>query len=329
MFYERKITYLDYTVKGERRGVGGFIKTERRNEICNITLQINAREIVGSHVVVVTLIGTQEKELCKLELIGGKAVRHFWEVNIANIGGTGISYDEMEGIRVLLPSERAIYGKMKERPKSTEGQVQVRSKEENFVKVVAEQKGEKEIVTEGLYTVRSEEMADQLQTEVKAAEATGVVEVETADAVVAETTDVVAEGDAEEEKKEPVRISHKTLWIQDDKWRQLWEIYPHISPFKDEREYLSIAPNDFVILPGKYFRMANNSFLLHGYHNYRHLVLKKIITHGEEKYYIGVPGNYYDREKQVAVMFGFEGFESLKEPASPGDYGYYMMRIEL
>lgn len=90
-----------------------------------------------------------------------------------------------------------------------------------------------------------------------------------------------------------------------------------------------MSPADFVILPGKYYRMANNSFLLHGYYNYKHLVLKRAEVRGEERYYIGVPGNFYDREKQVAVMFGFEGFESKKEAADPGDYGYYLMRIEL
>lgn len=115
----------------------------------------------------------------------------------------------------------------------------------------------------------------------------------------------------------------------EQKWRQLWAIYPHISPFKDGREYLSVGPNDFVILPDKYYRLANNSFLLHGYYNYKHLVLKKMEVNGQERYYIGVPGNFFDREKQVAVMFGFESFDCQEEPAQVGDYGYYLMRIEL
>lgn len=298
MFYERKITYLDYTVRGERCGVGGFIKTERRGEICNITLQINAHEDSASYTVKVNLIGEQEKAFCNLELIRGKATRHFREVNISNIGGTGISYEEMVGIRVLLTSEREIYGKIKDKQNKTEGQVGLCREEIIEVEAVLE----RPCVYEERETV--------------AAESTYQQEKEVAVEQVCEVT----------------RCNEKTskvLWVQDDKWNQLWEIYPHISPFQDEREYLSIGPNDFVILPGKYFRMANNSFLLHGYHNYRHLVLKKLNHHGEEKFYIGVPGNFYDREKQIAVMFGFEGFESLKEPASPGDYGYYMMRIEL
>lgn len=150
--------------------------------------------------------------------------------------------------------------------------------------------------------------------------------------VINSTSEQVAAGDIAE--KSHSRDTHHDepsheFPLLDDKWKQLWAIYPHISPFHDEREYLSVGPNDFVILPGKYFKMANNSFLLHGYHNYKHLILKKMEYRGETRYYIGVPGNFYDREKQVAIMFGFESFESLEEPAQTGDYGYYLMRIEL
>ena len=123
-------------------------------------------------------------------------------------------------------------------------------------------------------------------------------------------------------EKKPVRL-------MEDKWQQIWAIYPHIHPFQDEREYLSIGPADFVLLPDDAYRAANNSFLLHGYYNYDHLILTKIERRGEVSYYIGVPGNYYEREKQVAIMFGFESFECGTEPAQAGDFGYYMMRTQL
>ena len=84
--------------------------------------------------------------------------------------------------------------------------------------------------------------------------------------------------------------------LHEKKWRQLSEIYPHIAPFRDERDYLSIGPGDFVILPEKYYRLINNSFLLHGFYNYGHMVLARTMKRGEEKYYIGVPGNFYEKE---------------------------------
>ena len=114
-----------------------------------------------------------------------------------------------------------------------------------------------------------------------------------------------------------------------DKWEQLCTMYPEIHPFRDSREYLSIAPKDFVVLCKEYQKLVHNSFLLHGYYNYRHLILGRIRQKDAWQYYIGVPGNFYDREKVVAEMFGFEAFEGEKESASPGDYGYYMKRVEI
>ena len=106
-------------------------------------------------------------------------------------------------------------------------------------------------------------------------------------------------------------------------------IYPHIHPFRDAREFLSVGPEDFVVLRERCYQMTHNSFLLHGYYNYRHLLLLRQEAAGQAKYYIGVPGNFYEREKQVARMFGFESFEGAREPAWEGDFGYYLISVEL
>lgn len=115
----------------------------------------------------------------------------------------------------------------------------------------------------------------------------------------------------------------------EDKWSQLASLYPHICPFEDEREYLLLKPADFVILGSHSYPLVNNSFLLHGFYNYNHLILVRKTNRGEDTYYLGVPGNFYDREKQVAIMFGFESFECKEEPAGHGDFGYYMIRVDV
>ena len=117
--------------------------------------------------------------------------------------------------------------------------------------------------------------------------------------------------------------------LKPGKWEQLLAIYPPITPFGDSRRFLQISPGDFVILKDRSYRMVNNSFLLHGYFTYRHLILHRQNRRGEMAYYVGVPGRYYDREKEVAILFGFESFEGAEEPAKEGDFGYYMMRVEL
>lgn len=142
-------------------------------------------------------------------------------------------------------------------------------------------------------------------------------------------TEMVALRQNRQSVKEKKREPYANTLIREKKWQQLAEIYPHISPFHDERDYLSIGPGDFVILPEKYYRLISNSFLLHGFYNYGHMVLARMTPRGEEKYYLGVPGNFYEKERQAALMFGFESFECRREPAGEGDFGYYMIRIEL
>lgn len=123
-----------------------------------------------------------------------------------------------------------------------------------------------------------------------------------------------------------------------DKWEQLCRSYRQLHPFGD-KTYISLTPKDFVIFRKEYQQLVNNSFLLHGFYNYRHLILGKEAVKEGEIYYLGVPGTYYDREKMVAVMFGFEGFEAsgraqrqpedTDETTAPGTFGYYMRRVEI
>jgi hypothetical protein len=66
---------------------------------------------------------------------------------------------------------------------------------------------------------------------------------------------------------------------------------------------------------------------MHGYYNYRHLILfqKK---DGQEEYWLGVPGIYHEREKMAARMFGFEKFESPNKEYKTGDLGYYLVTVK-
>lgn len=129
--------------------------------------------------------------------------------------------------------------------------------------------------------------------------------------------------------REPVREKPERAVIAGDKWEQLRRLYPKIRPFADKREFLSLTPRDFVVLARGYHILVQNSFLLHGYYNYGHVVLTRTENRGEEIFYLGVPGVYFEREKQAALMFGFEGFEAANEQAEEGGFGYYMKRVEI
>lgn len=112
--------------------------------------------------------------------------------------------------------------------------------------------------------------------------------------------------------------------LKEDKWEQILDSYEQIHPYGDERVYVRLEPKDFIILQSRYQHLVNNSFLLHGFYNYRYLILGK-----EDDYYLGVPGVFYEREKMVALMFGFEAFECPGGVARAGEFGYYLRKVEL
>ncbi len=118
---------------------------------------------------------------------------------------------------------------------------------------------------------------------------------------------------------------------------QIWEgfrkRYPKIHAFEcaGECEILTIKPQDIGLLPREAWIFGNNSFLLHGYYNYRYLILAKVdTTSGGTRYLLGVPGNYYSNEKYMASMFGFPHFVlAQKQPTGNGRFGYWYTDIRL
>lgn len=121
----------------------------------------------------------------------------------------------------------------------------------------------------------------------------------------------------------------QTIQLYPDKWQQLCAIYPIVHPFGDGRAYLSMEPRDFVVLQEKYQPMVQNSFLLHGFYHYRHLLLGRQHYGRSMRYYLGVPGVFYEKEKAAALFYGFESFESAVDPAPEGSFGYYLKQVQI
>lgn len=65
-----------------------------------------------------------------------------------------------------------------------------------------------------------------------------------------------------------------------------------------------ITRQDMAKLPRCEWKLANNHFLLHGYHNYHHL----ISFEKDGTCWLGVPGVFHPKEQKVAKAFGFEQF---------------------
>ncbi len=121
--------------------------------------------------------------------------------------------------------------------------------------------------------------------------------------------------------------------VQGTIWGQLQRRYPKVLAFDyvHGSEILTIKPQDIGILPRENWVYGNNSFLLHGYYNYRHLILARLeIPGGTFRYLLGVPGHYFSNEKNLASMFGFPNFVlAKKQPEEDGRFGYWYTDLRL
>lgn len=107
-------------------------------------------------------------------------------------------------------------------------------------------------------------------------------------------------------------------------WEWLEKSHEKMCPFGTNEEYFRITVEDIYRLEEEYHTLRNNQFLLHGYYNYKYLILGKKGGNSEE-YWLGVPGIYHEREKMAARMYGFEKFEGAKPRYGVGDLGYYLI----
>lgn len=96
--------------------------------------------------------------------------------------------------------------------------------------------------------------------------------------------------------------------------------------------YEKIQRQELSRLPRREWRIANNSFLLHGFYNYHHL----LYIEEDGQVLIGVPGIYHEKEQEAAKAFGFPEFRRLtndeimleeNEKNTYEDFGYWCRQI--
>lgn len=114
-------------------------------------------------------------------------------------------------------------------------------------------------------------------------------------------------GDDEEtenlEEEQPEKKEQETVEESSEK-KDLKKDDRGIDLQNSRRQIMKIQRGEISILPRCEWKLANNNFLLHGYYNYRHLVL---IDEGNQLK-LGVPGIYHEREARAAATFGFPEF---------------------
>ena len=133
-------------------------------------------------------------------------------------------------------------------------------------------------------------------------------------------------------KEEKVKEKANTATaVSDLGFEKLFENADFINAFDDDYYYdcVEVSPEVLKSLPIEDEAITNNSFLLHGYYNFKHLLFGRVCPNeNHTKYFIGVPGMYCNRERFMASMFGFNNFKkSHRSDYSNPYFGYWYQEI--
>lgn len=148
------------------------------------------------------------------------------------------------------------------------------------------------------------------------------------------TEDIKAAGAAAKISAETQHLqqkAHRADATQTDPFEKLFVRADYIDAFDDDYFYdcIEVSPEMLKCLNQNEIDIAGNSFLLHGYYNFRHILFGRVRDNLDNtKYFIGVPGMYCNRERYMASMFGFNNFKKSHRSDYANPYfGYWYQEI--
>ncbi|MFT4144983.1 MAG: DUF6128 domain-containing protein [Mobilitalea sp.] len=150
------------------------------------------------------------------------------------------------------------------------------------------------------------------------------------DEILDEEAEVVAEDNHTLESMDTTGLEAAEMRNEPATATYLFEKQQRINPFEDNEILLcvKIEPKDIGLLPKELWTLSSNSFLLHGFYCYHHLIFAKMQGNSGFRYILGIPGIFHNREKFMAKMFGFESFKSIRRrDARQGDFGYWYLTV--
>ncbi|HIR27385.1 MAG TPA: hypothetical protein IAB84_05360 [Candidatus Choladousia intestinigallinarum] len=109
-------------------------------------------------------------------------------------------------------------------------------------------------------------------------------------------------------------------------WEELFKKRSHFQPFGEDElmSCVRIFPCDIGRMQQEGWNTGKNSFLMHGFYRYRHLMLAMT---EKGKYLLGVPGIMNPQEKYMANMFGFSWFKACQTREQGCPFGYWCREL--
>ena len=298
--YQRILSYLYRYEKSEKKECFGFIKAEQKSGTLKLTIQIDDERLLQG----------VELKLAFYEKQGeGWQV---WQID------TVIAQEHKEELSLLYPANRLPNG--------------FRIKEQSGVLLFYQDSfyygsvwiGE-EIPAEVLEPLRWHKVEDTVKSEPETeqeskAEET-VLQEDVEEESKAEEAALQEDVEEESESEEAFVDDFEKMWINSIKEKPIVNNIFNTAFY----EGCKISTAQLEQFGEEADSLKSNQFLLKGYERYKHLLAGKVRYAGEERYCIGVPGIYENREKYMADIYQFPVFLSLTENRmKTGSFGYWL-----
>ena len=293
---QRFVTYIYAYENNNKNQNVGFAKVDIRVDYCQVEIHLKRTGYTNVKCPVYLFVRENEVivgvEIGEIALVNGCGdfVR---QLNCNGVGETPYCMKDMKGILIFL---------------------------DNTV-MFASQWDEKAIYRENFkpYEETKEIPVEQAEDAAEEPEESGQMEKLQVESVQAQQS-----REQQTEELQPETQRSGDMWM--DLWEKLNGMYGAKNLFENMPEISGIHMElkDLRELPKKYWYLGSNSFLLHGFFNYRHLLLGKVENESGRKWFIGVPGIYQNQEKVLATVFGFPEFRQEKDTGvKTGQFGYW------
>ncbi len=336
--YKRLVSYIYSYSGGVRDKNVGFAKAEVRNGQFKMAVSLKGVYTDTPEVFGVYFMVDKEKSqtgafsLLKIgTVMVNQGIGQYQDIlNPSNINQSQYTFDEVSGIAVAREDNR-FYMMFSLWEDCALDSSAVKFLEDGYKKPGAER------VPEETAELKETEEAEEAEEELSdRSESGSEVEAEILKACQAADEDTVTcepeEADlAQEIKVMESTIPEKVQPCKKDGFEAVFDNADFIDAFDDDYYYdcVEVSPETLKKLPIEDEAVINNSFLVHGYFNFRHILFGRVRENDNNtRYFIGVPGMYCNRERFMASMFGFNNFKKSHRSDYTNPYfGYWYQEI--
>lgn len=342
--YKRLVSYIYSYSGGVRDKNVGFAKAEVRNGQFKLAVSLKGVYTDTPEIFGVYFMVDKEKSqtgafsLLKIgTVMVNQGIGQYQDIlNPANINQSQYTFDEVSGIAVAREDNR-FYMMFSLWEDCALDSSAVKFLEDGYKKPGAENAYEQ---TSERKEVEKPQVLQQIVQETEQAENLMACEAANEDTVTCECEaadeDTVTCEPEEADLAQEIKIVENTFPqkaqpLKKDGFEEVFDNADFIDAFDDDYYYdcVEVSPETLKKLPIEDEAVINNSFLVHGYFNFKHILFGRVRENDNNtRYFIGVPGMYCNRERFMASMFGFNNFKKSHRSDYTNPYfGYWYQEI--